>query len=293
MTNPWPVDFSLAAAGALLAAPQRSADLPIEEKETIRQSFTLPESAGIRWLKVDNVDGSLRVTGVPGNQVEVVVERTVRAESREKVATALQDVRLAIEQKGSDVVATVDAPWRCRDGNYSGANYRGWRFYGYRVRHDFEVRVPASASVWLRTVNEGDIAVQGVEGRYDVENINGSIELVDAAGPGHVYALNGKVRVLFARNPTADADFGSLNGSVDVYFRSGLDADLRFKTFNGAVYTDFDVTALPPEPPTSERRDGKFIFKSNRFTGARVGRGGPVFRFDAFNGTIRVRERVQ
>jgi hypothetical protein len=290
MSKVQPVVFSLALAGTLLGASQRPGELPVEEKETIRKSFTLPPSSGPCWVKVDNLDGSLRVTGATGNEVELVVDRTVRAESREKLDTARQEVLLAVEQKGSDVTAHVDAPWRCRDG---GSSYRGWRYYGYRVRHDFEIRVPASASVWLRTVNQGEIVVRSVDGSYDVENVNGSVEMVDVAGAGHVYALNGKVRVLFARNPAGSSDFGSLNGNVDVYFRPGLDADLHFKTFNGAVYTDFTVTSLPPEPPQSERRDGKFIYRSNRFTGARVGRGGPDLRFDAFNGTIRVLERVQ
>jgi len=59
------------------------------------------------------------------------------------------------------------------------------------------------------------------------------------------------------------------------------------------AYTDFDVTALPGRPAVSERRDGKFVYKTNSFYGVRVGRGGPELKFDAFNGDIRIRQREQ
>ena len=38
-------------------------------------------------------------------------------------------------------------------------------------------------------------------------------------------------------------------------------------------------------------RDGKFVYRSNRFTGARAGRGGPQIKLDAFNGNIRINAR--
>jgi len=48
-----------------------------------------------------------------------------------------------------------------------------------------------------------------------------------------------------------------------------------------------------PREPTREQRDGKFVYRSDRFSGVRVGQGGPELRFDAFNGNIHVRERAQ
>ena len=259
----------------------------VEAVETIQKTFVFAAAGG--KLKIDNLDGSITVAAHGKREVELVIRRTLSAESKEKLETARQEVRLDLSQKGNEVVATVDAPWRCRDG----VNYRGPRFYGYRAGHDFDVKVPADTDLWVRTINRGEISIRGVDGGYDVENINGGVEMTDVSGSGRVYALNGKVRVLFSRNPKAESSFGSLNGNVDVYFRAGLAADLRFKTFNGGVYTDFPVSYLPPREPTREQRDGKFIYRSDRFSGVRVGQGGPELRFDAFNGNIHVRERAQ
>jgi hypothetical protein len=288
------VTLGVAAAAAALAlalalAPARDFALDVEQSETIEKSFTLDAGAR-KKLKIDNLDGAVTITAHNRPSVEVNVRRTVNAESKEKIETARQEVRLELSLVGNEVTAVVDAPWRCRDG----INDRGWRFYGYRVKHDFAVKAPADTDIWVRTINRGEINVTGIAGAFDVKNINGGVEMTDIAGSGRVYAVNGKVKVLFARNPGAESYFGSLNGAVDVYFRPGLQADLWFKTFNGAVYTDFPVTYLEARQVQPERReDGKFVFRTNQFSGARVGAGGPELKFDGFNGAIHIRERVQ
>ena len=54
---------------------------------------------------------------------------------------------------------------------------------------------------------------------------------------------------------------------------------------------DYDVTALPRMVSTSERRNGKFVYRSDDFTGMRIGSGGPEFRFNTLNGSIRIINR--
>jgi hypothetical protein len=255
----------------------------VDERETIEHSFAAAEE-----LEIDGMNGSIEVTGQPGGAIEVVIERTIRADSDQKMAEAKRDVRLDVSAGSRLARLYVDGPWRCKDGE---VNYRGRRYYGYEVRHDFRVRVPANTKLRLKTVNHGDIRIERTAGDFDVRNINGSIHMTEVEGSGHVYALNGKVQVVFRANPRSASSFGSLNGAVDVSFQPALSADLRLKTFNGSVYTDFDVTSLPPTASVAERRDGKFIYRSDRFYGVRAGAGGPELKFDAFNGNIYIRSR--
>ena len=42
-----------------------------------------------------------------------------------------------------------------------------------------------------------------------------------------------------------------------------------------------------------ERVDGKFVIRSNRFSGFRVGNGGPEIKFDGFNGDVKVVRRTR
>jgi hypothetical protein len=105
--------------------------------------------------------------------------------------------------------------------------------------------------------------------------------------------VNGRISVVFSKNPTKDSSFKSVNGTIEASFRPGLSADVRVKTFNGHAYTDFDATPLPSLTPVSERREGKFIYRSDRSTGLRIGSGGPEFKFDTLNGSIRIINRGQ
>ncbi|HLK52131.1 MAG TPA: hypothetical protein VKU42_01675, partial [Candidatus Angelobacter sp.] len=52
----------------------------LQEKETIRKTFNL--TAEHKILEVDNVFGSIEVTGGEGNQVQLVINKTISAESK-------------------------------------------------------------------------------------------------------------------------------------------------------------------------------------------------------------------
>jgi len=257
----------------------------VEEKQTLRKTFAFDDAAGARQVEVDNFEGSLRVTGHDGREVQLVVNETWEADSQEKAQEARREVRLDITQTNNSIRCYVDGPFRCRNGSI---NFRGWEHYGYKVRFDFELQVPRETALRLKTVNGKDIEIEKTSGHFDVENINGGIQMTDVSGAGRVYALNGKVRLRFVENPRAACSFGSLNGNVEVTFRPGLSANARLKTFNGKAYSDFPVSYLPTDKPVAKSEKGKFIYKSGEFQNVRIGEGGPELKFDAFNGNIRI-----
>jgi hypothetical protein len=261
-------------------------------QETTHRTFS-----GAKSLEVDNVYGSIHVAGYAGAEIQIDARRTVTADSAERTDAANREVKLDLTQSGESVRAYVDGPFRCRcdEGQHSrvrnNMSERGRR--GYKVNYEFDVRVPRGTALYLGAINEGTIRVEKTSGDFDIENINGSVEMDDIEGSGRVYALNGKVAVTFARNPERDSYFGSLNGSVDVWFQPNLSANVRVKTFNGGIYTDFPVSYLPVAAGTPERRDGKFVYHSSGFQGMRIGNGGPEYKFENFNGDIRIRNRGQ
>jgi hypothetical protein len=258
-----------------------------EEKETTRRNFP----AATR-LEVDNVNGFIHVSGYNGAEIQMVTERTIHAESPERLDAAKREVKLDTTQSGDTLTFYVDGPFRCHCSDRRSSLHEH-SHPGYRVTYDFEIKVPAATMLLLGTVNGGDVRVENTNGDFDVANVNGGIEMREVAGSGPVHTVNGKISVLFARNPAKNCSFKTVNGSIETSFRPGLAADVRVKTFNGQAYTDFDVTPLPPLSPVSERRDGKFIYRSDRSTGMRIGNGGPEFNFDTLNGSIRIINRGQ
>ncbi len=266
----------------------------LEEKETITK--TLPAA---RELDIDNVNGSIHVTGYNGSDIRLEAHRRIRADDAQKMEEAKRDVKLDINQTGDTLKVYVDGPFRCncddsrnRTRSRGSVHEHGRR--GYNVVYDFDLKVPASTGLLLTTINNGEIKVENVTGDFDVDNINGGVEMHELSGSGRAHALNGRVTVTFARNPAKESYFGSLNGAIEVAFQPGLSADLRLKTFNGHAYTDFPVTALAAAATAApERRNGKFVYRGHDFTSVRAGNGGPEYKFDAFNGDIRILNRGQ
>ncbi|MGZ5515225.1 MAG: hypothetical protein ACXW2O_09135, partial [Candidatus Aminicenantales bacterium] len=144
------------------------------------------------------------------------------------------------------------------------------------------------------TVLDGDVEVRGVEGTFDVRNVNGQVRLVDAAGSGDAQTVNGGVTVLFRRNPDGPCLFKTINGDVEVDFPDLPSADFRVKTMHGEVYSDFNVTSLPKAAPIREERPekgGKFVYRSDGFYGVRAGKGGPEIKLETLNGDILIAKR--
>jgi len=276
----------------LPAALLASCFLFADEQETVHKTF-----AGAKSIEVDNVFGSIHVSGYDGAEIQLDARKSLTADDAERAEAAKREVKLDLTQSGDAVRVYVDGPFRCHCEDRSSfrsrnnMNEHGRR--GYKVVYDFDVKVPRGTAVYLATINEGSIGVEKTTGDFDVENINGGVQMDEIGGSGRVYALNGKVAVTFARNPERNSYFGSLNGAVDVYFQPNLNTDARVKTFNGGIYTDFAVSYLPAVASAGERKNGKFVYRGNEFQGIRIGSGGPEYKFENFNGDIRIRNRGQ
>lgn len=262
-------------------------DLPVRDQETIRKSFDVAGAAPLR-LEVDNVNGAIEVVGADSNQVQLVVVRSTRAESQAKLEEARNEVTLDIKQETGLLSFYVDGPFRCRCDDRHSVWFG--EDEGYWVEIDFQLQVPRTIDLTLRTVNSGDINVRDVKGAYAVRNVNGGIEMLRVAGSGTAHTVNGSVKVIFRENPRENSSFKSINGDIDLYFARDLAADFRFKTFNGAIYSDFVVTSLPARAMQTERKGSRTVFRSDRFTSARVGAGGIEIKAENLNGDIRIRE---
>lgn len=267
---------------------RHDSDLPVRDTETIRRSFTF-SGTGPRSLEVDNVTGSIEVVGTDTNQVQVVVSRITRARTQAKMEQARKEVTLDVTEEPHAVRLYVNGPFRC---NCACGTWRGCSRdeEGYVVKMDFQVQVPRTIDLTVKTVNEGEVQVRDVKGAFTVRNVNGGIEMLGVAGSGSATTVNGAVKVTFRENPRENSKFKSINGDVDLYFQRNLSADFRFKTFNGGVYSDFVVTSLPAQGMEKVKKGGKTIFRADRFAGGRVGSGGMEIQVENLNGDIRIRE---
>jgi len=254
----------------------------LEKKDDVAQvfKFSSPEKTGT--VKVDNIFGSITVSGTKTTEVRLEAKRLVRADSQDDLLQAEREVVLKMAEKDNLLDIYVDGPFRCQDGSRRGSDR------DYVVAYDFTLQVPERTSLVLKTVNDGDIVVKNVRGEFTLRNVNGHIELQDVAGPVSGKTVNGRIRAEFRENPAAACTFATVNGDLDVRFMPGLAADFQLKTFNGEIYSDFPVSYLPARPGEAKREKGRFVYRSHDFQGVRVGAGGPEIRLETLNGDIMI-----
>ena len=274
---------SLAALGA--ANRHKETSYPFREKEEIRRTLKSADPSRPLTLIVDNVFGGIDVQAASGTDVELVALKTIRAKSQEKIARAKAEVDLKIDQRGNDIDLYVDGPFRCQVQDCKGLRWRDW---GYEVVYEFRLRVPRRTNLTLKTVNEGAVTARGIEGDFDVSNVNGPVTFEAVSGAGNADTVNGDVRIAFARNPAAPCSFETVNGDIRMSFAANLGADFWLKTMHGEASSDFESVRLPAKPAQSEKLEGKTIYRRGGHTGIRIGRGGPEIRCETLNGDILI-----
>lgn len=269
-------------------AQRSSSRWDVMDDSAITRTLSFATGGG-RTLDVRNINGFIRVEGTDDSAVQMSIRKVVRAETREDFQEAQRDVRLEFRE-GARVEATVidraghvcGEPWNERGPPYDRVRYE--------VRYDFTIRVPRDAAIRLCTINGGDVIVTGTRGDFDVDNVNGLIEMNRVSGSGSAHTVNGPVSVSFTANPKQTSSFKTVNGNVDVRFLDGLSADFAMKTMNGGLYTDFDSQPLAGTVQAAgERRNGRFVYRANEYTRVRVGGGGPQITFETLNGNVRAR----
>jgi DUF4097 and DUF4098 domain-containing protein YvlB len=275
-------------------------DYPVKKSETIEKNLAFAGGTEPQTLKIDNIFGSISVSGYNGKTVQLTAKKTIRAKTNQTLEDAKKEVKLDISTKGNSIEVLVDGPFRDKNGQ---CNWKT-RKLGYIVQYDFQVKVPFKTGLYVKTINKGDVDVSDIQGKSTIKNVNGKISVKNLkgdflvhtvngrikmegiTGSGNAHTVNGKVKVLFDKNPGSDCSFKTINGNLELDCLPGLSGDFKFKTFNGKIYSDFPATYLPSSPGKGERKKGKYVYKSSRFQGVRIGNGGPAIKMDTLNGNI-------
>lgn len=274
--------------GAALAAsvPTLAADHPLRWEETTTRLLAFEDPQAGRLLVVDGLWGGIRVVGSDGDEVEVVVHHAVRADDDAAVARARREVTLETRRDGGRIELLVDGPFR-------ELGHRAWRWNewnpDFEAVFDFEIKVPRRTDLDLRTVLDGNVVVEGVAGRLELENVVGDV-VVRAVSPsaGRLETVSGGLRAELASSPVEAMRFETVSGDIEVTFPSDLDADARLESRWGELYSEFEVEMLPVRPVVKETDGGWTLEEAT--PAVRIGRGGVQLSFETLSGDIYLKK---
>lgn len=272
-------------------------------EDKITKELTFDRNSPDNIVVVDNVYGSIDVEAYSGSTVKVEVIRRIYADTKKDLQEGEDEIGVKTAKKDDAVYLYLDSPHSTFDlktgqfehrENYWGSqrNYKHRKKRMYKYRLDFKVKVPKNTSIDLKAVNNGNITVDGVQGKLlIVHNINGAIDLNNVSGQTDVNALNKDINITYAKNPTEESWYKSLNGDIKIKFKADLDASISYKTMNGGFYTNFNVEKTNPvyKTSTESRRKGtKYKVNSNRHF--KIGNGKVDLHFDQLNGDAFVKK---
>ena len=228
-------------------------------------------------VKVQALNGSIRVTSYEGKDVVIDVESEKKSE--ESSSGGGGGMR-RLGGGGAEVTAREDDNMVNIDAGISQVKM-------------ITVKVPSNTTeLEASTVNDGNITIKDVSGQIEINNVNGWIHCEGASGSVVANTVNGDVIVGFKSvNPQAAMAFSTLNGKVDVTFPANLKAKLKLKAEQGDVFSDFDVT-IEKGQTQIDKSDGGHMYKINidDWVYGSVGGGGPEIMMKTTNGSVYVRK---
>ncbi|MEL6199414.1 MAG: hypothetical protein AAFR09_04310 [Pseudomonadota bacterium] len=266
----------LALAATLASAPAL-ADGVTDEKDWT-ETFDV---GGNPSLTIDNIWGNISIKPGPSDEIAMSIRSVRTADDAVHFERSLELIPLRIAQEGDDVYLRV--------GRDQEKWWNDYRCDGCRLHVDLEVTVPANTSLDVKTVNDGDVRIWGVEGRVTAANVNGSITTKGVTQCTHVETINGDVEVTFTQSPSTDCRIETLNGDIALDMAPGADANLAVSLFNGKILSEVDLA--PREmAATVERRtkNGRNHYDIEQLAGLRLGRGGKTLTLKSLNGDVLV-----
>ncbi len=162
---------------------------------------------------------------------------------------------------------------------------------------DLIITVPRRSSLQLKTLNGGDIYIEGVDGEIDADTLNGKITAKNVSGSVVAHALNGPISVTLDQvDATKPMAFSTLNGNIDVTLPDNVRANVRMKTDLGEIYSAFDVKLDPSSPEThtisgQPRSGGLAEVHIDHTLRGTINGGGPQYEFRSLNGQIYIRKK--
>jgi DUF4097 and DUF4098 domain-containing protein YvlB len=225
------------------------------------ETFSYPLNEGGRF-SVSNVNGSITITGVSGNSVEIVA--TKKADNQED----LDKIEIDIDHSASAIEIETDL----------GDSHSWFSHRNNSGEVTYVIAVPETTNLdSVETVN-GDIRIGGVAGMVVAESVNGELNITDLENDVSLATVNGSVNADFSKcNGDQSVKAETVNGRITIALPENADVEVSADTLNGGI------------------NGGEFNLQTDKgFVGSdlngKIGSGSARLNIDTVNGSIKIRK---
>jgi DUF4097 and DUF4098 domain-containing protein YvlB len=208
-------------------------------------------------IRITNVSGEVKVTGVGGDVITVLAT---------KVGSDTSCVQ--VEDNSSENLVDLRARYP-QNGNCNASI-------------NFDVRVPVNTEYnydRLASVS-GNVTVQNIAGKLRAESVSGNVEIAGVTGIVSASAVSGNVDVDISQlQGLGDMKFSSISGNVNVVGPTDLDSDVEMSSISGSLKTNYDIEV-------QEQRYGP-----GRHARGRIGAGSHSLKITTVSGRVSLYHR--
>ena len=236
-----PLVASCLLAIAPAATAVRAADGP--EKTTIK--FSDPAKPGT--LRITIAMGDIRIRGADTAEISVSTEMPAESAHPRTDGLRVLSESSSYSLTEKDNVVILDA---------------GQEFNFGRNDSSFDITVPRTTNVVVRSSFGGEVTVGQITGDIEIKSLNGEVKLEDVTGGALVETMNGEVSAsILALREGKPLSFTSMNGEIALVVPADAKANVRLRTQNGAILTDFDDKSLvtKTENVRGNRKSGRVV----------------------------------
>lgn len=256
------VRLTLALCALLLALA-----LPALAQDRVQEEFhqTYQLSAQGR-VQLENINGSVRVTGWDRNEVKV--DAVKWAYTRER----LDEAQILVDASNENIRIYTKYPER----DLGFTNDRNGRINN-PATVEYTLFVPRNARIdAIETIN-GNLSLEGLTNDVRASSINGQVTARGLLAEAKLSTVNGNLEATFNRLDAAKSiTLASVNGNVTVTIPSDANASLRANNVHGGIENDFGLPV----------RKGEYVGYD---LAGQLGQGATRIRLANVNGLIAIR----
>lgn len=156
---------------------------------------------------------------------------------------------------------------------------------------NFSISVPRNFSLYLSTVNGGNVIVENVSGEMEISNVNGDVSLTNVGGSASVNTVNGDVTASFnsiGENPMA---FTTVQGDIDITLPANAKLTAKMRSEWGEVYTDFEMNIDRSNRENIQADSDVYKVSINNWINGQINGGGPEYMYKTLRGDIYIRKQ--
>jgi DUF4097 and DUF4098 domain-containing protein YvlB len=212
-------------------------------------------------VALENINGSVHVTGWDRNEVKVDAVKYARSKER------LDEAKIVIDASKDYVSIRTEYPEHnltfSDDDSDNPASV------------EYTLSVPRSVRLDQIKLINGSLDIQGIAGEVRASCINGHLKANGLGGPVKLSTINNRLEAQFDRLGASSIELASVNGSVLLTMPSDSKAELEASTVHGGISNDFG-----------------FRVRNHRIVGhdlhGELAGGGPRIKLSNVNGTIEI-----